>query len=185
MTQKTFSRIGLYFTIGSTIYILTTLIWEHFHGGVSGHNLLKRKELPNISNWWGAILLPLVSYISFAQIRKRIDFNSDFTSLKFTKQHVVPFLIAMLYGVLIVVFSSTDNSNISYLMFMGLFFVALFLPIYYSEYVLGFILGLSYAFGGALPVVIAAVLATIYFLIFNYIRVFFIFIGRKIGIYRF
>jgi len=182
MTQKTFSKLTLLFTLFITISILGFLSWEHFHGGVSGHNLLKRKDLPFISNWWGIILIPLVTFFSLKRVEKRLDFKTGVSNQVFIKQHLLPFLTAILYAILIVVFSSTGNSTLSYSMFLLLFLVALFIPIYRSEYFLGFIIGLTYTFGGALPVIIAIVLATILFLIFNYIRPIFIFLGNKIGL---
>ena len=182
MTQKEFSKIILGSTIIVTIAIMGLLLWEHFNGGVSGHHLLKRKDLPFISNWWGIILIPLVTFFSLKKVEKRLDFKTGVNNQVFIRQHLVPFLIAILYAILIVVFSSTGNSTLSYSMFLLLFLVALFIPIYRSEYFLGFIIGLTYTFGGALPVIIAIVLATILFLIFNYIRPIFIFIGNKIGL---
>lgn len=182
MTQKTFLRITLYFTTFITLAILALLFWDYFHDGVPGHNLLKRKDLPKISNWWGAILLPLATYISLKRIEKRINFNANVSNQNFIKQHLVPFLIALLYGVFIVVFSSTGNSQISYSMFLVLFAVALFISIYKSEYFLGFILGLSYTFGGALPVIIGVVLVTVFYILFKFIRPIFVFLGTKIGL---
>ncbi|KGD68679.1 hypothetical protein B0A61_11740 [Flavobacterium aquatile LMG 4008 = ATCC 11947] len=157
------------------------LIWEYYNGGVSGHHFLKRKDMPFISNWWGLILLPLVTFLSLKRIGKGINYNPELSNQHLIKHHLLPFLIAVLFAILIVVFSSTGNSEISYFMFLALFIVALFIPIYKSEYFLGFILGLSYSFGGALPVIIAIVLTTIFYLIFNYIRPIFIFIGNKIS----
>jgi hypothetical protein len=180
MTQKIFSKITIVFTIFITIAVLIMLIWEYYHGGVSGHHFLKRKDMPFISNWWGLLLLPLVTFLSLKRIGKRINFNQGLSNQDFIKHHLLPFLMALLFGILIVVFSSTGNSEISYFMFLALFVVALFIPIFKAEYFLGFILGLSYSFGGALPVVIAIVLATIFYIIFNYIRPIFIFIGTKI-----
>ena len=182
MTQKTYKKIYLLFTLFVTIAIFGLTGWDYFHGGVPGHHLLKRKDLPEISNWWGLISIPLVTYISLKRIEKRINFETGFTNQLFFKKHILPFLIALVYGIFIVVFSSTGNSSISYSMFLILFMVALFLPIYKSEYFLGFVLGLTYSFGGALPVIIALVLATVYYILFNYVRPLFVFIGNKIGL---
>lgn len=184
MTKKTFTKIVVFFTLFIIIGILGLTLWDYFHGGVPGHNLLKRKDLPKISNWWGLLSIPLVTYVSLKRIEKRINFKTDFTNQIFFKKHIVPFLIALVYGIFIVVFSSTGNSKISYSMFLILFMVALFVPIYKSEYFLGFVLGLTYTFGGALPVIIALVLSTVFYLLFNYIRPIFVFIGTKIGVFE-
>lgn len=184
MTKKIFLKITLYFTIFITVAILALLFWDHFHDGVPGHNLLKRKDLPKISNWWGAISLPLATYISLKRIERRINFGFEFSNQIFIKQHLIPFLIALLYGIFIVIFSSTGNSQISYSMFLVLFLVALFIPIYKSEYFLGLILGLSYTFGGALPVIIGLVLVTVFYLLFKFIRPLFLLLGTKIGLLK-
>lgn len=182
MTKKIFTKIVVFFTLFVIIGILGLTLWDYFHDGVPGHNLLKRKDLPKISNWWGLLSIPLVTYISLKRIEKRVNFKTDFTNQIFFKKYIVPFLIALIYGVFIVVFSSTGNSKISYSMFLILFMIALFVPIYKSEYFLGFVLALTYTFGGALPVIIALVLSTVFYLLFNYIRPIFLFIGSKIGV---
>ncbi len=184
MTQKTFSTIILYCTLFVTISILALLFWEHFHGGVSGHNLLKREDLPKISNWWGAISLPLATYVSLNKIRNRINFESKFNNQNFIKQHLLPFISAFAFAIIIVISSSTGNSEISYSMFKLLFVVAIFIPIYKSEYFLGFVLGLTYTFGGALPIIIGLVLVTVFYVIFKFIRPVFAWLGLKIGLLK-
>ena len=67
-------------------------------------------------------------------------------------------------------------------MFKLLFVVAIFIPIFKSEYFLGFVLGLTYTFGGALPIIIGLVLVTAFYIIYKFIRPVFIWIGTKIGL---
>ncbi len=52
----------------------------------------------------------------------------------------------------------------------GLLLLALFLPIYKSEYFLGFVLGMSYTFGALLPTGFSAIVALIAVVIYNYVR---------------
>ena len=184
MTQKTFSSIILYFTLFVTISILALLVWDHFHGGVPGHHLLKREDLPKISNWWGAIALPVATYISLSKIRKRINFEANFNNQNFIKQHLLPFFVAFVFAIIIVISSGTGHSEISYSMFKLLFVVAIFIPIYKSEYFLGFVLGLTYTFGGALPIIIGLVLVTVFYVIFKFIRPLFVWLGTKIGLLK-
>lgn len=49
-------------------------------------------------------------------------------------------------------------------LFMGLVLVALALPIYRAEYVLGFVMGMTLTFGGVLPALVATVFASLSFL---------------------
>ena len=46
-----------------TLSILLLLTWQHFHGGVPSHHILQQKDLPEISNWWGALFLPIISWL--------------------------------------------------------------------------------------------------------------------------
>lgn len=46
----------------STIYIFVYLIFEHFTTGVQGHYPFHDDSLPFISNWWGIIVVPLVTF---------------------------------------------------------------------------------------------------------------------------
>ncbi|MBZ9731736.1 hypothetical protein LB467_18815, partial [Salegentibacter sp. JZCK2] len=56
--------------------IFSFLFWDYFHDGVASHHILNKKELPAISNWWGGILLPVLSWVLLGRIEKR--FNKQF-----------------------------------------------------------------------------------------------------------
>ena len=67
-TQSTnLNRLRLIVTIIISILIFGLLLWNYFHGGVPGHHILDRKDLPVISNWWSGILLPVVTWILFSK----------------------------------------------------------------------------------------------------------------------
>lgn len=182
MTEKLFYKLSWYFVGIITILESSLLFWDYYHGGVPSHHLLNRKDLPKISNWWGGIVLPLATYISLNSIKKRINFDPVLNKQNLKTQFLWPFIIALLYAVSIAVSFSTGNSQISGLLFPAIFVIALFFPIYKSEYFLGFIIGLTYTFGGVLPILIGLFLAIIGFLLFKFIRPIFILIGTKIGI---
>jgi hypothetical protein len=184
MTQKIFIKIIIFFTLFVTIAILGLILWDYYHDGVPTHHLLNKKDLPGISNWWGAILLPLATYLSLNRIKKRINFETDSNSQNLKKQFLIPFVISFFYAIIIAVSFSTGNSQISNLFFPAIFIIALFFPIYKSEYFLGFIIGLTYTFGGVLPIVIGLFLAIIGFLLFKGIRPIFIMLGTKIGVIK-
>ncbi len=44
-------------------------------------------------------------------------------------------------------------------LFLGLFLIAFALPVYRAEYMLGFVTGMTFAFGGVLPTLVAGVFA--------------------------
>ncbi|WP_405207616.1 hypothetical protein [Aquimarina sp. LLG6339-5] len=40
------------------------IFWEyHYNNGVTTHHLLAREDLTGISNWWGLLSIPLLSWI--------------------------------------------------------------------------------------------------------------------------
>ncbi len=58
-------------------------------------------------------------------------------------------------------FTLNRESDVISFMFFGLPIVALLLPVFKPEYVLGFVLGLTYTFGPVLPLIIASGVAFI------------------------
>jgi hypothetical protein len=52
----------------------------------------------------------------------------------------------------------------------GIFLVALFLPIYRAESVLGFVLGMTFAFGSVLPILFGSIVALLSALLYQYVR---------------
>lgn len=184
MTDKSIHKAGLYALGVISLSIWALLLWDHFHGGVPSHHLLAKKELPKISNWWGAITVPLASYLLLNRIKKRIPFENGFTGQNSIKYIAYPFLIALIYAVTIAVSFTTGNPQISTFLFQGLFVIAIFFPIYKAEYFLGFILGLVYAFGGVLPIMISSFLAIISYLLYNFLRPVFIRIGVMAGLVK-
>jgi len=77
MSEQQLSKIKLLFTGFVTITICSILIWQFYHDGVPSHHLLHRTDLPAISNWWGALLLPALSWFLIGQIQKRVAKSSD------------------------------------------------------------------------------------------------------------
>jgi hypothetical protein len=157
------------------------LIWQHYHDGVPGHNLLARKDLLFISNWWGAVVLPVFAQFMLYRINKRIPAGNNFVERKVLKPIFRAFIFSLIYALLIVVFYSAGISILSRSLFLLIFLIALFAPIYRAEYYFGFVLGLSFAFGGVLPVIIGLVLVISSFLLHRFLRRFIIKIAELIG----
>ncbi|MCE7040305.1 hypothetical protein [Dyadobacter sp. CY312] len=176
MNAKSFQRLTLYFVGVVTASILGVLFWDHFHEGVPSHHLLANKNLPEISNWWGAFSLPLTSYFLLTRIKKRITSARQTDSNDVKWKFLLPFLASLAYALILAISYTTGNSQISGFMFQALFIIAILVPIYKSEYLLGFIIGLVYTFGGVLPIIIAS-----FFAILSYtIQVFVIPLIKKI-----
>ncbi len=183
MTKKKFFKGSLYFTGIVTVGIWSLLVWNHYHGGVPSHHILQRGDLPAISNWWGGILLPLLTLFIAYRIEKRLIRNSnddESNRLVFPIKHVYRFLFALSFGILLSLFITLDYSDLSGYMMYGLLLLALFYPIYRAECYLGFVIGMTYTIGAVLPTGVGIVLALIGAVLYLYVRTGIIFIVKYI-----
>jgi MFS family permease len=151
VNQQTLSRIQFNFTAIVSIATWALLLWQYFHEGVPSHHLLHRADLPAISNWWGALLLPLLSWFGLAYIHKSLLSQEQLSEGNYPIHIIISFIAAAFYGGLIAIFFMIGKPEISAIMFQGILVLALFFPVYRVEYLLGFILSMSFAFGAVLP----------------------------------
>lgn len=150
------------------------LAWQYFHGGVPSHHLLARADLPAISNWWGGLVLPLMTWFLVGRVHRRLVSQAG-SSVRYA---LSGFIAALCFGVLLSVFFTLGDEQITGAMFESLFLIALVVPIYRAEYLLGFVLGMAYTFGGVLPSIIGSVMALITMVIYCYIRAGLLRVGR-------
>ena len=150
-----------YLTASITLAELSHLTWEHFHGGIRSHHFLNSADMPAISNAWGALLLPALAWFLSAFIQKRLSLTSDAkdSSQKLPPSIVVGFLGALLFGILLSASFTHGHETITEYLFMGVLLLALLLPVYRAECVLGFVLGMTFTFGAILPTLVASVIA--------------------------
>ena len=179
MDVKEFNRTQLYITAIVTIAIWSLLIWDYFHGGVPSHHLLQQEDLPGFSNWWGGILIPLLTWFLLYRIQKRNGANSE--GFLFSKNVRYAFIGALFFGILLSVFFTLGNTEMPFYMIIALFFTALFLPIYRAEYFLGFVIGMTFTFGGVLPLIIISIFSLIGAVLFLIVRPGILFIASKIA----
>lgn len=183
MDKKSFHRLTLYFVGAVTASILSILFWDHFHAGVPSHHLLADENLPEISNWWGAISLPLTSYFLLSRIKNRIILETQANGSHLKRKFLLPFLVSLAFALILAISYTIGHSEISGIMFQALFLIAVLLPVYKSEYLLGFIIGLAYTFGGVLPIVIASFFAILSYAIHVFVIPLFkkmpVLLGRK------
>ena len=155
-----------------TLFIFSMLLWEHFHGGVASHHLLAQDNLPAVSNWWGGLLLPVLSWLLLGSIEKRIRKQSPESLLtsRQVRRMLGLFISGLVFAISIAVSFTHEYhlflDNVVYLFF----FLSLIIPIYYGEFILGFILGMAYTFGAILPTIFILLLAVIGLLIYRFIR---------------
>lgn len=172
MNENTFFKTRLYFTGAVTLAIWSLLAWNHFHGGVPVHNILARKDMPSISNWWGGLLLPLLTWFLLYRIQKRITHNHDENSKTsgVPENIVYGFTGSLVFGILLSAFYTLGYKDIPGYMVNSIFLLALFFPIYRSEYLLGFVIGMTFTFGAVLPTGIGSIFALIGAVLFLFVR---------------
>ena len=162
-------RIGLIALI--TLAELLVLAWEYTHGGAKSHHLLNRPDLPAISNWWGALLLPILAWFLSGSILRRAGVDK---ARKIPVGIVAGFGGALFYGLLLALAFIQHYEAISTYLFLGMFLAAALLPVYRAEYLLGFVLSMTFTFGAGLPTIVgslvAAVSAILHFLVRQVIR---------------
>ena len=182
MNEKFSFKVRLYLTGIITIAIWSLLTWNHFHGGVPSHHILARKDLPEISNWWGGLLLPLLTWFLLYRTHQRLATKNDKKSntSKFPVQIIYSFTLALLYGTLISTLFTLHYTDVLEYVFFGVFLVALFVPIYRAECILGFVIGMTFTFGAILPTGVGSILALVGAVIYLYVRPALLFIATMV-----
>lgn len=166
-----------------TFLIFGFIFWEHFHGGVTSHHLLHQQDLPSISNWWSGILLPILTWFLLSRIEKRIDRKISQTQQTNKAVSTVfwLFITGLAFGILL----STSFTN-EYKPFLDnvlyiIIILSLIIPVYYSEFILGFILGMTYTFGAIIPTVFILIVAVIGLVAYKFIRPTILSLTTKLG----
>jgi uncharacterized membrane protein len=155
-----------------TVFILGFLFWEHFHGGVASHHILYQQNLPAISNWWSGLLLPILTWLLISRTEKRLGKQCSQVQQTNNLQRMV--LRLFVTGIVLGISIATSFTN-GYSLFLDnvlyiILVLSLIIPIYYSEFMLGFILGMTYTFGAILPTVFILILAAIGIFTYRLIR---------------
>ena len=146
----------------SLVFVAALLAHEHFNGGVRSHHLLDRADLPTISNWFGLVVLPVLGWL--ADVRLRNQMTSS-TRPGLPTGFVVGLVCSLLYGAALATSFAVGASTITSGLFLGLFLLAVALPVYRVECMLGFVVGMSFTFGSVLPALVAVVVAAVSFLV--------------------
>ncbi len=161
--MKLTRQSGLIFTSVAAFLIWSQLLWDHFHGGVPTHYLFQNGNLPGISNWWGALLLPIFVWFLLHLIQKRMEslpLNEPFDLV------LKRFLTALCIAVIISFFFVHEIDVINYIM-LAILLMAFVFPLYEAEYLLGWVLGSAFTFGAVIPIVFGSLLALVFFLLYG------------------
>ncbi len=168
--SKEFIKWRVYLTALILILELVHLAWEYFNGGVPSHHLLNNPDLPAISNWWGALLLPAIAWFLSGGIQKRLALQPASKVYSVIPSTVIGgFVGALLFGISLSLSFSLGYETLSSYLFFGMLLIALIFPVYRGEYILGFILGMTFTFGAILPTIISLIIAILSMIIHLYI----------------
>ena len=183
MDRRQFFKLRLYITGIITIAIWIILAWDYNHGGVPGHHILADETLPKISNWWGGLLLPLLTLFLLyrIQIRSTTTNGGNTETPTYSKNILYRFAVALLFGIILSVFFSFGNTDVPGYMILAVLPLSFFVPIYLSECLLGFVVGMTFTFGGVLPTGIGSILLLMFALIHLLIRPAILYGASKVG----
>jgi hypothetical protein len=115
--------------------------------------------MPAISNWWGALLIPVLTWFLVRRMKPR--------AITRPKLVVASFAAGALVGTAQAVTFFTGHEAITSNIVLSLFVLALFVPIYRAECVLGFTLAMTAPFGAVLPTAFAAVMSAAGFVLYR------------------
>lgn len=178
MIETSFFRIRIYVTSVVSIAIWILLTWNHYHGGIPSHHILADKDLPEISNLWGAFLLPVLTWLLLYRVQKRIISQSNAYAAPVLIRHAIySFAFSLAFGIAAACFFSYGYPDMTGNLMLGIPVVALFFPVYRAECLLGFVIGMSVTFGAVLPTAIGSILASIAFVLFSGVRPVAIYVG--------
>jgi hypothetical protein len=161
MNEKQLWQFRLFATALSLIVEVAHLGWEFTHGGVVSHHILNMPDMPAISNWWGLLLLPALTWFLAGHIIRRL--NSEKAPLTTTPilRLAGGFLGAFIAAILLSLAFTNGNEDAAFYVLIGMLLIALIVPVYRAEYLLGFVHGMIFTFGVVLPIVVGLIIAAI------------------------
>ena len=169
MNEQQLKQFRFYFTCAVTITISALLVWQYFNGGVPSHHLLQRADLPAISNWWGGVLLPIISWFFLERIHQRIITDNN-DEKKYPRAIIVGFICALIYGAIFSASFAYGYTELTSILLPGILVLSLFFKIYREECVLGFILSMSFVFGAVLPTIFGALVVAVSASIYHFVH---------------
>ncbi|MBX7127271.1 MAG: hypothetical protein K1X47_16370 [Cyclobacteriaceae bacterium] len=159
-----------------TLYAWGLLLWWYFIGGVPVHHVMQRADMPGISNWWGALLLPLLAVITVFRVKRRLTAEQE------VPEPVVRAIAgAFVTGVVIAtLFTLGANDALGYVIYV-LMVLAIAFPLYRAEYILGFVVAMTFTFGAVLPTAFALVVAIFSLVVYHLVRPLFVRFAKQLG----
>lgn len=153
--------------IVSVIPALALILWEYFNGGVATHYPGADSSNLGLSNWWGLVTIPMLTWVALGLIEKRTakearDREAS-NNITLERNHFVAGLVFGLTAALL--WELGQQEYLPYVM-LSPWVLSLFLRIYLPETTMGFVLAMMATFGAVLPIVFSVVIQPIGFVIY-------------------
>ncbi|WP_343485941.1 hypothetical protein [Allomuricauda sp. d1] len=161
--MKLTKRNRLIITLVITVLVWAHVLWDYTHGGIPVHYLFMNENMPPFPNWLGAIILPFFTWVLLYRIHKRVDAPDAKDTFRLAISRFFTALVVA--GSIAICFEL--GIEIPGFVLLGILGLGVALPLYKSEFLLGWVLGLSYTFGAMIPMLFAIVLAGVLFLFYK------------------
>ena len=122
------------------------------------------------------MVLPVLAWFATGRLQKRIALNTggEDAASKLPLSVVTGFAGALLFGILLSLAFTRGGETIAAYLFQCILLLALLLPVYRAECVLGFVLGMTFTLGAVLPTLIGSVIAALSAVMHFFVYPFFI-----------
>lgn len=147
-------------TLWVTLAVALVLAVQEYFGVVQTHSLFGDEALPEMSNWWGLVSLPALTWLTLGQLSPAYDGEA------LLKDGIC----ALLFGAALAVCHEHGRRDLFEFLGEGLVLLALSYPIYRAGCLLGFVFGATYAFGPVVPVLVACALRPAAYLLHDGLR---------------
>ena len=142
MTSPSHWRPRLQIAALALFFEIAHLAWEALHGGIRVHHLMQRADLPALHNAWGLLVLPLLAGWAVTRVQRRGAIRA---------QWIAGFAAALVLGGALSVSFYWGSESFTSSIFFSTVALAVVLPGYRAECLLGWVLGMAWAFGALLP----------------------------------
>ncbi len=148
--------------VAGLVFALAFVAFEYFNGGVKTHHFLARADLPGFSNWLSLLVLPVLGAAVAARAAIEKTSNSSGAT---SRQLATGAAGSFVYGGALAASFLLGFSQISFVLLIGLFLLAIAVPIYRAEYIFGYVAGMTIAFGSVIPLLFALFFAAVSFVV--------------------